>query len=125
VSCDGSFYYASLYRTGCSSESSTGALVEEVEPNDTAGSANPVQLGDDYRGEIASGTDLDFVSFSAAEGTVLRATLVLDTLPSAELALFDPDGGQLAFDTSQIVFSIPRSGTYYVGIASFPSQSTG
>jgi hypothetical protein len=127
VFCDGSFYYASLYRTPaavCSSQG--GAFVAETEPNDGPDSANQIELGDDYAGAILPPSDVDYVSFFAPAGTVIQAATVLGTLTDSTLQLFDVDGTtSLAFNddfnglASQINFVIPADGTYYLAVRSF------
>ena len=73
-------------------EDPTDLTVQEGEPNDTVATADPVAIGDDYTGEVSPETDVDVVSFFAARGTSVQATVVLGTLTDSVITLFDTDG---------------------------------
>nr|QNO57914.1 3',5'-cyclic adenosine monophosphate phosphodiesterase CpdA [Methanosarcinales archaeon ANME-1 ERB7] len=105
-----------------SSTISTGVTVSESEPNNDHTTADPVELGDDYTGEISANIDIDYVSFFAKAGTILQATTEFD---NSYLELFDVDGTTLiahgtnygqAGVPSKITFTILTDGTYYLAV---------
>jgi hypothetical protein len=130
ISCNGDFYYSSLYFTGCAPALPAGVTVNESEANNSALAANAAALGDDFAGTISAGTDVDYVSFFASAGTALDATVVLGTLGDSTLALFDTNGiTQLAFNddfdglASRISFVIPVDGTYFLAVRGFGGET--
>ena len=94
---------------------------------DTAASATPLLLDDELIGEIGHFDDADFFSFQAQTGQTYLITVNMETLIDSILTLFDTNGvSVLAFNDdyddgrrshgSQIVWSAPTTGTYYVAV---------
>jgi hypothetical protein len=106
----------------------SGTVVTETEPNDTAATAQTMAVGDDFSGSVDL-DDIDFVKFTVAGPTDIIATTVLGTLSDSFLTLFDTDGSTILaenddFDStgaSQIVFSLPAAGTYFLEVDGFDS----
>ncbi|UCF19033.1 MAG: DVUA0089 family protein [Gemmatimonadota bacterium] len=99
----------------------------ETEPNNEAGSADAVNLGDVATGVMCATGDVDYWSFSAPAGTTLDidvdAWAVGSSLDSF-LELFDSDGvTSLAsnddFDglDSRIQYTVQATGTYFIAIS--------
>jgi hypothetical protein len=106
----------------------SGVSVDESEPNDGAGTANAIDIGDDYAGEISPATDSDFLAFTANGEETILATVDLGTLLDSTLRLLDTDGAtELAFDDdsgaaagSRIEFTLPPlPGRYFLQVQSF------
>ena len=117
------------------------ATVTEVEPNDSLTQANPVSLGDVASGVISTGPvtvdsagdslyvgDQDYYVLNIAAGTIVDLRVDANCCGSPldpVLVLLDSAGGELAFNDdydgldSRIIYPIPVTGRYYVGIAGF------
>ncbi len=122
----------------------SGVTVAENEPNDSSGTADLIAIGDDYTGVINTGGEgddievgSDFVSFSGTAGQTIIATIVLDplvpgTLVDSALVLRDTDGTTVLkfnddFDgspppgfASQIIFTLPLTGVYFLQVLTCP-----
>ncbi|MGL4512104.1 MAG: ELWxxDGT repeat protein [Lacipirellulaceae bacterium] len=93
---------------------------------DTATGATPIALGSTTTGRIGSPSDSDWFSFAVVAGTKLRIqTLPGGTLADTSLTLVGTDGvTQLAFNDnagalnrlSQVAWTAPASGTYFVAV---------
>ncbi len=103
-----------------------------AEPNDTLRKARSISLPFDsipitrYTEIEPTGGDVDFFRFSADAGAFLIADVVSGQLDSI-LVLADSTGTVVAFDDdggtgllSRIVYAVPTSGTYYLGVSTFP-----
>src|SRR5262249_16309729 len=109
----------------------------EVEPNDNAGTATPITLGQTLRGSAASLSDADFYALpltqgqnvviaadSAASGATNALVLKLvagDGTTELKFTTFDngvnPVGGQPGGFPAGWLFTAPTTGTYYVRIS--------
>jgi photosystem II stability/assembly factor-like uncharacterized protein len=88
----------------------------EVEPNNTAGQANVMVLGDSLNGTITPNTDVDYFRFSAAVGDTIVMTMKSLTLYGT-LYLYNSSGGMIqsaygGYDL-RLVSVISAAGTYY------------
>jgi len=102
------------------------ATIGESEPNDTLSEANLVSLGDTLSGVINPAGDFDYYAIDLEAGTVVDLDVDASELGSAidpVIALFDVDSTTiLAWNDdagsldSRIVFALPASGRYFVGI---------
>lgn len=107
--------------------------VDESEPNGDAARANRVSLGDDYRGAISPGSDVDVVRVFVPSVTVVQATTVLGTLPDSVLELLDIDGLTVlaandnfgGTPASQLTALVLESGTYFVAVRAASATQTG
>jgi len=111
----------------------TGNTVNELEGNDDYTTANAMVLGDDAAGDISVSTDVDYFSFSANAGDVVRFETVGGgaggTLGDTTLALYDTDGvTELAYDDdggagylSLIDYTFSAAGTYFIMADNFIS----
>ena len=114
----------------CSGPAS-GTVVSETEPNNSAATAQTMAVGDDFSAAIDPFDDVDYVKFTVAAPTDIIATTVLGTMTDSLLTLFGPDGTtQLASNddfgstgASQIAFSLPAAGTYFLAVEGFDTGS--
>lgn len=113
------------------------ADVNETEPNNTCGTANPYTLGDVYHGGLAApGGDQDWISFSANQNDLITAAtdadqgsttdtyLELYASDCTSLLAFNDDGGPGLFSLISD-FKAPSTGTYYLKIRGFSSSTVG
>ena len=119
----------------------TLADVAEVEPNNSLATAQFLGCGNVFRpASIAAGVtppDTDYVSFTANAGEVLAVGTDADgaagQVGDTRIRLFNNTGGVLASDddSGPGLYSLisgvvaPYTGTYYVGIAAFSTQTGG
>jgi PKD repeat protein len=107
----------------------TGITVVETEPNDTHGTANLMQVGDDYFSTIGTASESDYVRFTLSQSTRLELRTVLQTLSDSYLYLYDGAGGLLASDDdsgggySSLISTTLGAGTYYIRAAAFGSAT--
>jgi len=107
----------------------TGITVAETEPNDTRGTANVMQVGDDYSSTIGTASESDYVRFTLSQSTRLELRTVLQTLSDSYLYLYDGAGGLLASDDdsgggfSSLISITLGAGTYYIRAAAFGSAT--
>lgn len=114
-------------------------LGNEVEPNNTSATANPLGSESKIRGDIFGNGDLDWYSFTAAAGDKVYAAVMTSYSSSAstdsELRIFASDGTtQLEFDqddgslgglaSSIAGVTIPSAGTYYAQVKHFSATNT-
>lgn len=110
-------------------------VLDEVEPNNSPGAANPYVPA--FRGEIAPAGERDCVAVDAIAGQTLDAAVVdrrtgaLSTCGAdTTLRLFGPDAAELAFNDdenglcSQIVRTIASTGLHTVCVQGFSSSAT-
>jgi hypothetical protein len=99
----------------------------EVEANNTSGTATPAAIGQSLVGSVSSTSDLDYWSFPGIAGqtVIVYADSVAPGLDMS-LRLFCADGTtRLAFSAPGVglnnlyVFTLPATGTYYIRTASF------
>jgi len=105
------------------------SAVAEIEPNDSSLIATPAALGDTIWGVIDPIGDVDFFAINFTAGTEVLLDVDASQYGSSLdpiLGLFDVDGHTLLAyndDTdgldSEIIFTIPATGRYYVGIMDF------
>lgn len=111
-----------------------GIDVDEQEPNDR--NAQPLaELPRTIFGEIASGGDVDFYSFTGSAGQTLIVDVDAEVLGSrldAEINLIDPETGAEFFyndqydgDDPRYNIVLPFTGRYVVGIGAFNGNSSG
>ncbi len=112
------------------------------EPNDSIGTATPVTLSAGaatVTGTIGDGTyalaDVDIYAVTVAAGGVLTvdidaATLATSSSLDSYVRVFNASGVQVAFNDdaagsldSLVTYTVPTSGTYYVGISSYGNSS--
>lgn len=101
------------------------ASADSFEGDDTTAQAKPIQLGQPQTHTFDKVDDLDWVRFEATAGTayILR-TFALGTSADTQIALYSQDGTTLLAsnddygDTlaSQIEWTAPASGTYYLQV---------
>ncbi|HLL03553.1 MAG TPA: PKD domain-containing protein [Myxococcaceae bacterium] len=107
----------------------TGNTVVETEPNDSFGTANPVQVGDDYSSNIEVSSGVDYARFTLTEPAHIELRTVLVTMWDSYLYLYDGDGQYLDSDDDSgegyaSFISIPLgAGTYYVGARGYGSST--
>jgi len=94
--------------------------VDEVEPNNTMGTANPIACGDTKRAAHSPANDVDFWSFTLGSGATIFASLQCNG--DSVLRLFDAGGTQIASDNdsgpdlcSQLTQTL-AAGSYFLGV---------
>lgn len=103
-----------------------------AEPNDTLGTATPIDLpfdsiDVDFFTEIEpTGADVDFFRFAGEGGTTLIAEVIAGALDTV-IVVADAGGNVLAVDDdggvgllSRIVVPLPADGDYFLGVSTFP-----
>jgi sugar lactone lactonase YvrE len=108
-----------------------GVPVPEVEPNNTAGTATPVVVGDDAFGRIDPAADIDYWSVQLQAGRSVVIEVFASRIGSpldSYLTLFDTDGTTVLAENddlaafvwdSRLVFTPPASGRYYIAIRDY------
>ena len=93
---------------------------------DSTTDATPVELGVAAHGAIDYEGDSDYFAFEAEEGEFYQLDVTLGTLEDSVLDLYDTDGIWLDANddfaestASRLIWQAPRTGTYYVQVASF------
>ena len=99
---------------------------------DSAGGATPVTVGEPAQGAMDHFGDVDFFTFEAVAGESYRIQVTLGTLEDSELALYDADGSELAYNdddegslASLITWVAPGSGSYHVEVGALGASGTG
>ena len=105
------------------------AVVAESEPNNDAGTATAVTLGDQATGVIDPAADIDYFSISLTAGTVVDIDVDASEVGSPldpVLGFFDTDGITILIENddfdgldSRIKITIPADGVYFVAIVDF------
>ncbi len=113
----------------------TSGFDDDLEPNDTLARATRVRLpynsGPETFTEIRPlGHDVDFYRFSAKAGEILVAETVPGNQVDTVIGVFDGAGTLLAADDdsgafglgglSRLAIIVPATGTYYIGVTTFP-----
>jgi hypothetical protein len=106
----------------------TPVPVDEVEPNGTIATANPIACGQSLRGLHTPANDVDVWGVTLAAASTIVGTV--DCNGDSLLRLFDAGGVQLAMDNdsgpglcSQISASLP-AGTYYFSVTENGQDAT-
>lgn len=132
---------AFLYLSACHDSSSGSAfftVIDETEPNGTAGQANALSTGRAGHGGVADDTDTDFWSVALTAGQfvsieVFGSRFDFDTWTTngnaPSVRLFDTDGTTLLLeqsdesfawngdqDTDVLTFRVPTTGTYFLAV---------
>ncbi len=88
--------------------------------------ATVVTVGEVVQGALDYDEDEDFFAFEAEEGVLYQIDVGLDTLPDSELALYDSDEFEVAYNddhadslASRIVWEAPSSGEYYAAVGGY------
>jgi hypothetical protein len=102
----------------------TGVVVVETEPNDTFGTANSMQLGDDYLSTISDyWGDADYIRFTLSQRTRIEVRTQQLTWMDPSLDLYDSTGRFLASDDNSggelnsLLTLTLGAGTYYIRAA--------
>ena len=112
----------------------SGVTVVETEANDDFGTADAIAIGDDYTGSIdALGADEDYTSFfvAASGDSIVATTVAVGGLSDTLIRLYATDGvTELAVDDdggvgllSELSFTFTASGTYFLAVESFGSNT--
>jgi hypothetical protein len=114
---------------------SPNAFADRFEPNNTFSRAARVRLPfstvdtrTSYSEIDVDGGDVDFYRFRAEAGQTLLVETAIGPFMDSLIGLFDAAGTLLATDddglefagASQLVFDVPSSGDFFVGVSSFP-----
>ena len=113
----------------------SGVTVTETEPNDDYLTANPIAVGDDFAGAIATGgTETDYVAFTVAvNDSIIAETVDAGGIADTKLWLYDTDGvTQLAYNDdggaglfSLISYTFTTAGTYYLQVGPYSTSHEG
>ena len=92
--------------------------------------ATAVVLGDAMGGVLEHDLDLDWFVFEATEGQLYDIRVALGTVSDSEVAVYDADGEQLAYNdddadsmASRLWWEAPTSGEYYIQVSGFDDGS--
>ncbi len=100
-----------------------GGCGDPNEPNDAAGDATPLALGDSIAATLCTG-DVDVYAISLAAGDELAATITPDGPGYPTLAILGTDGVSAraveTLDSTAAAFA-DRDGTFYVAVAGLPT----
>ncbi len=96
----------------------------EVEPNNSTGTAQAVTKGTTISGTLASSTDTDYFSVSVAAGTTLVSTLTPNASSDYDLYVYNSSGRQVGssvkgtglVDSVSVTNSGSAAATYYVRV---------
>ena len=112
----------------------SGVSIAEQEPNDVGGTADAIEVGDNYEGELYPGSDLDLAALvvNEGDGVIFETNYEFGTLSDTTLSIVDIDGATvLAFDDdggtklmSRLEYFFAASGTYFIRVGS-PGGETG
>ncbi|HUR54645.1 MAG TPA: hypothetical protein VMZ71_10970, partial [Gemmataceae bacterium] len=110
------------------------AQANEAEPNNDVPQAQKVELNTTVSGVISAPTDVDYVSFKAKAGVGVVVSCLTSTIDSrlqADLAVFGPDGKQLAANRGYrgwdalLDFLPSADGEYLVRVSQFAYTTGG
>jgi hypothetical protein len=102
--------------------------VAESEPNNTPGTGDPFNMGQNLSGTISSSTDFDYWSFNGVAGQTIICEFDAGAAPTldASFRLFCSDGTtRMGYSeagpggTGLIVFTLPTTATYTLRVAPF------
>jgi PKD repeat protein len=107
----------------------TGVVVVETEPNNTLGTANSMQLGEDYLSTLSVSGDSDHVRFTLSQRTRIEVRTQRLTLWNPYLYLYDSTGRLLAYNDdggggyNSLITLTLEAGTYYIRAAGYGSST--
>ncbi len=113
-----------------------GQCSDPHEPNDTAGQASPISYGQTLTDPgICPAGDVDYYTFSGGAGDTIVADIDASTIGSSldsYLTLYGPDGVSVLDQNddyedldSQITYSLPADGTYYLMVREYNHPNDG
>ena len=113
--------------------STTLTVLPADDYGNSAATAAAVGVPSSTAGTIETGGDVDWFKFQAVAGKSYVFTVKLGTLPDSVLYLYDTNGAkQLAFNddygsgnASQIAWTAPATGVYYLAVAGYGSSDVG
>ena len=89
-------------------------------------SASTITVGEAVESALDYDGDVDYFAFRADEGQLYQIDVGLLTLGDSELALYDAEGRELAYNddygntlASRIVWQAPDSGEYYIAVSAW------
>ncbi len=129
---DSASHTASATRNVTVTPAGGGGTQNEVEPNNTRGTANAVATsGTTVKGYISSSSDTDYFKVTVATGHTLKAVLTPPSTSDFDLYIYNSSGslvassilGTGAVDTASVTNS-GASATYYVRVRYYAGAST-
>ena len=97
-----------------------------VDPSEVISSATPISRDSSKSGSITPGGDVDYFSFTAAQGTNYLLETYLTSLVGSRIYLYDPSVQPIGLDdTARILWTAPASGTYYIAVFGSDDSETG
>ena len=111
----------------------SGVTVTDQESNDSYSTANSISVGDDFTGNISTGSDPDYVAFSVSAGEQIIAetlsgggslsdtTLTLYSTNGTTQLEYDDDGGVGLY--SLIEYTFATAGMYFLKVESYGTNT--
>ncbi|MDE2991774.1 MAG: PPC domain-containing protein [Chloroflexota bacterium] len=124
----GGDYYVAVTGYSVSTGTYSLSVVPDVADDyaDTIGSATRITVGDVVQGVLDYEDDADIFAFEAAEGTLYRIDVSLDSLADSVVTLYDGANVVLAANddyegslASRIYWTAPAGGDYYVAVTGY------
>jgi hypothetical protein len=114
---------SSTYSSAQFTTSANTTCPDQGEPNNSLATASPIPVGTNFNALIASGTDVDYYSFST-NGSQKNVKVTLTNLPANyDLTLYNNKGTQLAASTNTgtsdetVVYNTNKPGSYDVKVS--------
>jgi hypothetical protein len=94
--------------------------VTEAEANNTPATANPLSSSSNFRGVLATATDIDYFSFTGSAGQAVAVKLADAPAANPSVRLFNNTGTLLASDLTGVGLhaALPASGAYTIALQS-------
>ena len=104
----------------------------EDDHGDDQASATPISVGETANGTMDDILDYDYFVFQAEEGTEYRIVVDLGTMTDSAIGLYDSTESEEAWNddygdtlASQITWTAPDSGEYFIAVESFDVETGG
>lgn len=130
-----SYYVVAVFDDGTSQPSATASINvpfirAEVEPNNTAATANYMTLGYAVSSDINPGGDLDWFRFPAPVGHLVVDATNTGNTTDVVLRLYDSTGTTLLYEidrniNDRLEYNLPVAGIYYVRVSGYQATTTG
>ncbi|HXF99747.1 MAG TPA: T9SS type A sorting domain-containing protein, partial [Bacteroidota bacterium] len=129
------YYVVAVFDDGTSQPSATASvnvpfIRAEVEPNNSATTANYMALGYPVSSNITPGGDLDWFRFTAPIGHLIVDGTNTGNTTDVVLHLYDSSGTRLLYQVDRNIndrleYDLPIAGVYYVRVSGYQSTTTG
>jgi hypothetical protein len=121
-----SYYVVAVFDDGSSQPSASASVSvpfvrAEVEPNNTAATANYITMGYSVNANLSSAGDADWFRFTAPVGHLIVDATDVDNSTDVQLSLYDSTGTRLLYSVDRNVndrleYNLAYAGRYYVQV---------